>query len=234
MTGPHPRRVEKNKLEGRTRATHVHKTQADAEREGRAMAIRRKTEHIIHGQNGQIRQKNSYGNGRAKLPARLAGLDSLAEEIAQEPVQQPLSRISARAVAGGAETASGSLVGPVLPAEPTRRTEPAVGIRCSAGSTPKWVAGSGLPSLRPPIVSRLAGSLASVNSNGNLRLVRAEKNEEAFKHHNERHAKLEEGGGCPPDEPVPFSASAMIPHALAPSNSRSLSMSGPSHRQTNS
>lgn len=43
-----------------------------------------------------------------------------------------------------------------------------------------------------------------MSSNGSRRLARAEKNEEAFKQHNERRAKLEEEGGCPPDEPVPF------------------------------
>ena len=43
-----------------------------------------------------------------------------------------------------------------------------------------------------------------MNSNGSRRLARAEKNEEAFKQHNQRRAKLEEEGGCPPDEPVPF------------------------------
>jgi hypothetical protein len=43
-----------------------------------------------------------------------------------------------------------------------------------------------------------------MSSNGKHRLARAEKNEEAFKQHNERRADLEEDGGCPRDEPVPF------------------------------
>ena len=43
-----------------------------------------------------------------------------------------------------------------------------------------------------------------MNSNGHARLSRAEKNEEAFKAHNERRASLEEAGGTPDDEPVPF------------------------------
>jgi hypothetical protein len=43
-----------------------------------------------------------------------------------------------------------------------------------------------------------------MSSNGKQRLARAEKNEEAFKQHNERRAALEESGGCPEDEPVPF------------------------------
>jgi hypothetical protein len=48
------------------------------------------------------------------------------------------------------------------------------------------------------------GRLGQVSSNGNRRLARAEKNEQAFKEHNERRARLEEAGGCPEEEPVPF------------------------------
>lgn len=43
-----------------------------------------------------------------------------------------------------------------------------------------------------------------MSSNGRTRLDRAEKNEEAFKAHNERRASMEEAGGVPEDEPVPF------------------------------
>jgi hypothetical protein len=43
-----------------------------------------------------------------------------------------------------------------------------------------------------------------VSANGRTRLSRAEKNEQAFKEHNERRARLEEEGGIPEDEPVPF------------------------------
>jgi hypothetical protein len=46
--------------------------------------------------------------------------------------------------------------------------------------------------------------LSAVNGNGDTRLRRAEKNEEAFKAHNERHAELEEQGGVAAQEPVPF------------------------------
>lgn len=46
--------------------------------------------------------------------------------------------------------------------------------------------------------------MAGMSSNGRHRVARAEKNEEAFKKHNERRAKMEEHGGVPPDEPVPF------------------------------
>lgn len=43
-----------------------------------------------------------------------------------------------------------------------------------------------------------------MSSNGRARLERAEKNEQAFKDHNERRAAAEEAGNVPPDEPVPF------------------------------
>jgi hypothetical protein len=43
-----------------------------------------------------------------------------------------------------------------------------------------------------------------MSSNGDTRLGRAEKNEEAFKAHNERRAAFEDAGGVPADEPVPF------------------------------
>ena len=43
-----------------------------------------------------------------------------------------------------------------------------------------------------------------MSSNGHQRLARAEKNEQAYKGHNERRAEMDEEGGVPPDEPVPF------------------------------
>jgi hypothetical protein len=42
------------------------------------------------------------------------------------------------------------------------------------------------------------------SGDGQTRLSRAEKNEQAFKDHNERRAAIEEEGGVPEDEPVPF------------------------------
>jgi hypothetical protein len=41
-------------------------------------------------------------------------------------------------------------------------------------------------------------------SDGGMRARRAEENEQAFQAHNERRAALEEAGGIPDDEPVPF------------------------------
>lgn len=43
-----------------------------------------------------------------------------------------------------------------------------------------------------------------MSQNDSRRLARAERNEEAFKHHNERRARLEEQTGGPRGEPVPF------------------------------
>lgn len=50
------------KGEGNERATVVTSTQAQAIEVGRELAMNNKSELLIHGQNGQIRQKNSYGN----------------------------------------------------------------------------------------------------------------------------------------------------------------------------
>jgi hypothetical protein len=43
-----------------------------------------------------------------------------------------------------------------------------------------------------------------MSSNGDTRLARAERNEKAFKAHNERRAAFDDAGGVPKDEPVPF------------------------------
>ncbi len=48
--------------EGAERARSVHSTQADAIRDARDAAIAEQGEVLIHGENGQIRERNSYGN----------------------------------------------------------------------------------------------------------------------------------------------------------------------------
>ena len=48
--------------EGNTRDTSLHRTQAEAERAAREIAINQKSEVLIHGENGRIRERNSYGN----------------------------------------------------------------------------------------------------------------------------------------------------------------------------
>lgn len=47
---------------GSQRASSVHGTQAEAIDVARATARRQGTEMLIHGRNGQIRERNSYGN----------------------------------------------------------------------------------------------------------------------------------------------------------------------------
>jgi len=49
-----------NKQGGKTISTH--RTKANAATEGRRQAKRAETEHVIHNSNGQIGEKNSYGN----------------------------------------------------------------------------------------------------------------------------------------------------------------------------
>lgn len=53
---------------GNSKATVVTKTQVDAISVGREIARNQKSELIIHGENGRIRQKDSYGND--KFPPR--------------------------------------------------------------------------------------------------------------------------------------------------------------------
>ena len=48
--------------EGAKRVSSVHATQADAEQAGRATARNEETEFLLHGRNGRIRERDSYGN----------------------------------------------------------------------------------------------------------------------------------------------------------------------------
>jgi hypothetical protein len=48
--------------EGNKRDTSHHHTQAEAERAARDIAINQRSEVLIHGENGRIRERNSYGN----------------------------------------------------------------------------------------------------------------------------------------------------------------------------
>jgi hypothetical protein len=44
------------------RVSSVHPTQAEAERTGRATARTDHTEFFLHGRDGQVRERDSYGN----------------------------------------------------------------------------------------------------------------------------------------------------------------------------
>jgi len=47
---------------GNSRATSVHNTQVEAIASARETAIREGSEMLIHGENGRIRERNTYGN----------------------------------------------------------------------------------------------------------------------------------------------------------------------------
>lgn len=47
---------------GNSRATSVHETQAGAIQSAREIAQNQQSELLIHGRNGQIRERDSYGN----------------------------------------------------------------------------------------------------------------------------------------------------------------------------
>lgn len=48
--------------EGGERASSLHDTQRSAEQAGRQLARNDRTEFLLHGQNGRIRERDSYGN----------------------------------------------------------------------------------------------------------------------------------------------------------------------------
>jgi uncharacterized protein DUF2188 len=48
--------------EGAARVSSRHRTQAEADARGRVVARRARVELIIHGRDGRIRQRDSYGN----------------------------------------------------------------------------------------------------------------------------------------------------------------------------
>ena len=47
---------------GNSKATSIHSSQAEAFEHARSIAQNQGSEMLIHGKNGQIREKNSYGN----------------------------------------------------------------------------------------------------------------------------------------------------------------------------
>lgn len=51
-----------NRREGSKKVSSTHPTQKEAAKKGREVARRDKTEHLIHGEDGKIRERNSYGN----------------------------------------------------------------------------------------------------------------------------------------------------------------------------
>lgn len=48
--------------EGSATATSSHRTQAAASKKARSVAKQDKTELFVHGRDGRIRERNSYGN----------------------------------------------------------------------------------------------------------------------------------------------------------------------------
>lgn len=47
---------------GNSRATSVHETQSQAIQEARSIAKSNHSELLVHGRNGQIRERDSFGN----------------------------------------------------------------------------------------------------------------------------------------------------------------------------
>ena len=58
---PRPDKLWQVKKEGASRATRVTKTQSEAIKIARNLSVNKKTELIIHGRDGRIRDKDSHG-----------------------------------------------------------------------------------------------------------------------------------------------------------------------------
>ena len=56
----------KNRAQGNTRPSNTHATKAEAQAAGRALAMKRKVEHVIKKKDGTIGAKNSYGGDPRK------------------------------------------------------------------------------------------------------------------------------------------------------------------------
>jgi uncharacterized protein DUF2188 len=50
------------RVEGTARARSIHETQAEAARVGSAIARKNKSELLIHGRDGKIRERSTYGH----------------------------------------------------------------------------------------------------------------------------------------------------------------------------
>ena len=59
---PRPKGGWQVKGAGNQRATVITETQAEARKIAREIAIKNKSELVVHGTDGRIREKNSYGN----------------------------------------------------------------------------------------------------------------------------------------------------------------------------
>jgi IS5 family transposase len=57
----------RNISEGASRAIKLYDTKAKAQADGREIARERGVEHLIHNENGQIAQRNSYGHDPRKV-----------------------------------------------------------------------------------------------------------------------------------------------------------------------
>ena len=49
------------RIEGSARARSIHKTQAEAVKAGSAIARKNKSELLVHGRDGKIRERSTYG-----------------------------------------------------------------------------------------------------------------------------------------------------------------------------
>ena len=62
--------VWKNRVQGKTRASNTAETKAEAQAEGRRMAVDRGVEHFIKKKDGTIGERNTYPRSRDQNPPK--------------------------------------------------------------------------------------------------------------------------------------------------------------------
>ena len=117
--------------EGSERATSVHRTQAEAAKQGRDIARREETEFFLHAQDGRVREQRSYGEGAARSAEEAATdqtsvpLDTVTETVGQLTTGVVSATVGALGGAGGA--ARGAAESPAREAGRSGRASQAAG-----------------------------------------------------------------------------------------------------------
>jgi hypothetical protein len=57
-----------NEVEGEGQEGESHSTKEEAKKAGRELAQRSQVEHMVHNEDGQIHERNSYGNDPRDVP----------------------------------------------------------------------------------------------------------------------------------------------------------------------
>lgn len=95
--------------EGNSRATSVHPTQRDAVEEARELARSKSTELVIHGRDGRIRNRDSYGSDPMPPRDRTVLFPGTSANTSEKAIKEAVSavvRVSKNSSKGSARSSS--------------------------------------------------------------------------------------------------------------------------------